>query len=130
MNTKDLIVILLILSVFLWAVFHQLASKYINENEDLKKNIYQFDLYKNRSMDISNIELVISLVAIIHIINFFSKNSLENYFKKRHFLIFESVNFDVSCYIIESHKKLWGYIKISILFMFFIILFTIFFWIF
>ncbi|WP_235831676.1 hypothetical protein [Acinetobacter rongchengensis] len=82
MNKKDLIVILLILSVFLWAVFHQLVSKYINENEDLKKNIYQFDLYKNRSMDISNIELVISLVAIIHIINFFSKNSLENYFKK------------------------------------------------
>ena len=69
MNIKDLIVILLILSIIFWAVFHQIASKYINNNESLKNKIYGGSVYKNKSMDITNIELVITMVTFINIIN-------------------------------------------------------------
>lgn len=82
MNIKDLIVILLILSIIFWAVFHQIASKYINNNESLKNKIYGGSVYKNKSMDITNIELVITMVTFINIINYFSEKSLENFFKK------------------------------------------------
>ena len=51
MNIKDLIVISLILSIIFWAIFHQMASKYINSNEILKKKIFGIDIYKNKSMD-------------------------------------------------------------------------------
>lgn len=46
MNIKDLIVISLILSIIFWAIFHQMASKYINSNEILKKKIFGIDIYK------------------------------------------------------------------------------------
>ena len=68
MNIKDLIVISLILSIIFWAIFHQMASKYINSNEILKKKIFGIDIYKNKSMDISNIELVITAVIMINVI--------------------------------------------------------------
>lgn len=128
MNIKDLIVILLILSIIFWAIFHQMASKYINSNEILKKKIFGIDIYKNKSMDISNIELVITAVIMINVIDFFSRNSLEKFFKKRSFLIFSNINLKTSICIIDHHKKLWYYIKVSIFFMILIIIFTITFW--
>ena len=129
MNIKDLIVILLILSIIFWAVFHQIASKYINNNESLKNKIYGGSVYKNKSMDITNIELVITMVTFINIIKYFSEKSLENFFKKREFLIFNNVNLETSIDIIKSHEKLWFYIKISMFFMILIVFFTICFWI-
>ncbi|QOW50517.1 MULTISPECIES: hypothetical protein [unclassified Acinetobacter] len=129
MNTKDLIVILLILSIFLWAVFHQMASKYINNNEFLKSKIYGGSVYKNKSMDVANIELVITMVTFINFINYFSEKSLENFFKKREFLIFNNVNLETSINIIKNHEKLWFYIKFSLFFMVLIIFFTILFWV-
>ena len=128
MNIKDLIVISLILSIIFWAIFHQMASKYINSNEILKKKIFGIDIYKNKSMDISNIELVITAVIMINVIDFFSRNSLEKFFKNRSFLIFSNINFETSIYIIDHHKKLWYYIKVSMFFMILIIIFTITFW--
>ncbi|MFN3289362.1 MAG: hypothetical protein ACK410_02820 [Acinetobacter sp.] len=128
MNIKDLIVILLILSIIFWAIFHQMASKYINSNEILKKKIFGIDIYKNKSMDISNIELVITVVIMINVIDFFSRNSLEKFFKKRSFLIFSNINLKTSICIIDHHKKLWNYIKVSMFFMILIIIFTITFW--
>ena len=128
MNIKDLIVILLILSIIFWAIFHQMASKYINSNEILKKKIFGIDIYKNKSMDISNIELVITVVIMINVIDFFSRNSLEKFFKKRSFLIFSNINLKTSICIIDHHKKLWYYIKVSMFFMILIIIFTITFW--
>ena len=128
MNIKDLIVILLILSIIFWAIFHQMASKYINSNEILKKKIFGIDIYKNKSMDISNIELVITAVIMINVIDFFSRNSLEKFFKNRSFLIFSNINLITSICIIDHHKKLWYYIKVSMFFMILIIIFTITFW--
>lgn len=122
-------VISLVLIVILWAVFHQLASKYVNTNEDLKKNIYGVDIYKNRSMDVTNIELVITAIMLIHVINFFSENALENFFKKRSYLIFNHLNFESSINIIENHSKLWNYIRFSIILMILMILLTIAFWV-
>ncbi|ENU40088.1 hypothetical protein [Acinetobacter johnsonii] len=128
MNIKDLIVISLILSIIFWAIFHQMASKYINSNEILKKKIFGIDIYKNKSMDISNIELVITAVIMINVIDFFSRNSLEKFFKNRSFLIFSNINLKTSICIIDHHKKLWYYIKVSMFFMILIIIFTITFW--
>lgn len=128
MNIKDLIVILLILSIIFWAIFHQMASKYINSNEILKRKIFGIDIYKNKSMDISNIELVITAVIMINVIDFFSRNSLEKFFKNRSFLIFSNINLKTSICIIDHHKKLWYYIKVSMFFMILIIIFTITFW--
>ena len=128
MNIKDLIVISLILSIIFWAIFHQMASKYINSNEILKKKIFGIDIYKNKSMDISNIELVITAVIMINVIDFFSRNSLEKFFKNRSFLIFSNINLKTSICIIDHHKKLWNYIKVSMFFMILIIIFTITFW--
>ena len=92
MNIKDLIVISLILSIIFWAIFHQMASKYINSNEILKKKIFGINIYKKKSMDISNIELVVTAVMMINVIDFFSRNSLELFLKKRSFLIFSNIN--------------------------------------
>ena len=129
MNTKDLIVILLILSIILWATFHQMASKYINNNDFFKNKIYSGNVYKNKSMDVANIELVITMVTFINFINYFSEKSLENFFKKREFLIFNKVNLETSLNIIKNHEKLCFYIKFSLFFMVLIIFFTILFWV-
>ena len=128
MNIKDLIVISLILSIIFWVIFHQMASKYINSNEILKKKIFGIDIYKKKSMDISNIELVVTAVILINVIDFFSRNSLEIFLKKRSFLIFSNINLKTSICIIDHHKKLWNYIKVSMFFMILIIIFTIIFW--
>lgn len=87
MNIKDLIVILLILSVIFWGVFHQITSKYITHNQSLRNKIYGRSFYKSKSMDITDIELIITLVILINVINYFPGKSLENFFKKKFFNI-------------------------------------------
>jgi hypothetical protein len=106
-----------------------MASKYINNNEIFKNKIYDGSAYKNKSMDTTNIELVIIMVTFINIINYFSEKFLENFFKKRKFLIFNNVTLETSINIIKNHEKLWFYIKISMFFMILIVFFTICFWV-
>ncbi|ENV66672.1 Uncharacterised protein [Acinetobacter junii] len=126
MLLKDLLVIYLLLSVVLWAIFHQLAARYVNSNEGLK-SIFYGNLYKNKSMDVANIEAVILGVTFINIIFFISEKSLENFFKKRK--LFYGLNFNSAIEVIDQHKKIWFYIKSSIFFGFAIVISSIlFFW--
>ncbi|QNX87498.1 hypothetical protein [Acinetobacter seifertii] len=128
MNTKDIIVILLLVSVVLWAIFHQLASKYINKSSSLKRLVYGSDIYINKSLDVSNIESIIVAITMINIIIFFSGEKFSNFFVKRKFLIFSGLNYENCMLVIKDHEKLWFYIKISSFFMIFIVIFSIFFW--
>lgn len=128
MNTKDIIVILLLISVVLWAIFHQLASKYINKSSSLKRLVYGSDIYKDKSLDVANIESIIVAITMINIISFFSGEKFSNFFVKRKFLIFSGLNYENCMLVIKDHEKLWFYIKISSFFMIFIVIFSIFFW--
>ncbi|MEQ1135692.1 hypothetical protein [Acinetobacter seifertii] len=128
MNTKDIIVILLLVSVVLWAIFHQLASKYINKSISLKRLVYGSDIYKNKSLDVSNIESIIVAITLVNIISYFSGEKFSNFFVKRKFLIFSGLNYENCILVIKDHKKLWFYIKVSSFFMIFIVVFSIFFW--
>ncbi|MDC4635254.1 hypothetical protein OHV71_18985 [Acinetobacter baumannii] len=128
MNTKDIIVILLLVSVVLWAIFHQLASRYINKSSSLKRLVYGSDIYKNKSLDVANIESIIFDITLINIISYFSGEKFSNFFAKRKFLIFSGLNYENCILLIKDHKKLWFYIKISSFFMIFIVIFSIFFW--
>ncbi|MEB3796245.1 MULTISPECIES: hypothetical protein [Acinetobacter] len=128
MNTKDIIVILLLVSVVLWAILHQLASKYINKSSSLKRLVYGSHIYKNKSLDVANIESIIVAITMINIISFFSGEKFSNFFVKRKFLIFSGLNYENCMLVIKDHQKLWFYIKISSFFMIFIVIFSIFFW--
>lgn len=127
MNTKDIVVILLLISVVLWAIFHQLASRYINKSISLKRLVYGSDIYKNKSLDVANIESVIVAITLVNIISYFSGEKFSNFFVKRKFLIFSGLNYENCMLVIKNHKKLWFYIKISSFFMIFIVVFSIFF---
>ncbi|EJB8480871.1 hypothetical protein [Acinetobacter baumannii] len=128
MNIKDIIVILLLVSVVLWAIFHQLASRYINKSSSLKRLVYGSDIYKNKSLDVANIESIIFAITLINIISYFSGEKFSNFFAKRKFLIFSGFNYENCMLLIKDHKKLWFYIKNSSFFMIFIVIFSIFFW--
>ncbi|EOR06056.1 hypothetical protein MMP65_01570 [Acinetobacter sp. ANC 3926] len=119
MHVKDLLVIYLLLSVVLWAIFHQLAARYVNRNESLK-SIFYGNLYKNKSMDVVNIEAVILGVTFINIIFFISEKSSENFFKKRK--LFYGLDLDSAMSVVEQHKKLWFYIKLSVFFGFVVVI--------
>jgi hypothetical protein len=126
MLLKDLLVIYLLLSIVLWAIFHQLAARYVNSNEALK-SIFYGNLYKNKSMDVTNIEAIILGVTFVNTIFFISGKSLKNFFEKRK--LFYGLDFRLAMGVIEQHKKLWFYIKLSIFFGFAIIVSSImFFW--
>lgn len=128
MNTKDIVVILLLISVVLWAIFHQLASRYINKSISLKRLVYGSDIYKNKSLDVANIESIIVAITLVNIISYFSGEKFSNFFVKRNFLIFSGLNYENCMLVIKNHKKLWFYIEISSFFMIFIVVFSIFFW--
>lgn len=128
MNTKDIIVILLLVSVVLWAIFHQLASKYINKSSSLKRLVYGSDIYKNKSLDISNIESIIVAITLVNVISYFSGKKFSNFFVKRNFLIFSGLNYENCILVIKDHKKLWFYIKVSSFFMIFIVVFFYILW--
>ncbi|NNP67408.1 hypothetical protein [Acinetobacter sp. Ac_5812] len=113
MLIKDLLVIYLLLSVVLWATFHQLAARYLNRNEALK-SIFYGNLYKNKSMDVTNIEAVILGVTFVSTILLFSEKSLKKFFEKRK--LFYSLDFNSAMSVVEQHKKLWFYIKLSVFF--------------
>lgn len=113
MLIKDLLVIYLLLSVVLWAIFHQLAARYVNRNESLK-SIFYGNLYKNKSMDVANIEAVILSVIFVNIISLFSEKSLKKFFEKRK--LFYGLDFNSAISVVQQHKKLWFYIKLSIFF--------------
>lgn len=113
MLIKDLLVIYLLLSVVLWAIFHQLAARYVNRNESLK-SIFYGNLYKNKSMDVANIEAVILSVTFVNIIFLFSEKSLKIFFENRK--LFYGLDFNSAMSVVEQHKKLWFYIKLSIFF--------------
>lgn len=128
MNIKDIVVILLLVSVVLWAIFHQLASRYINKSSSLKRLVYGSDIYKNKSLDVANIESIIVGITLINLISYFSGKRFPNFFTKRKFLMFNGFTYENCILVIKDHKKLWFYIKISSFFMIFIVVFSIFFW--
>lgn len=113
MLIKDLLVIYLLLSVVLWAIFHQFSARYVNRNEALK-SIFYGSLYKNKSMDVTNIEAVILSVTFVNIISLFSEKSLKIFFENRK--LFYGLDFNSAMSVVEQHKKLWFYIKLSIFF--------------
>ncbi|PKF34082.1 hypothetical protein [Acinetobacter proteolyticus] len=113
MLIKDLLVIYLLLSVVLWAIFHQFSARYVNRNEALK-SIFYGSLYKNKSMDVANIEAVILSVTFVNIISLFSEKSLKIFFENRK--LFYGLDFNSAMSVVEQHKKLWFYIKLSIFF--------------
>ncbi|MCH7294846.1 hypothetical protein [Acinetobacter higginsii] len=115
MLIKDLLLIYLLLSVVLWAIFYQFSARYVNRNEALK-SIFYGNLYKNKSMDVANIEAVILGVTFINTIFFFSEKSLKNFFEKRK--LFYGLDFNSAMSVVEQHKKLWFYIKLSVFFWF------------
>ena len=119
MLIKDLLVIHLLLSVVLWAIFHQFSARYVNRNEDLK-GIFYGNLYKNKSMDVANIEAVILSVTFVNTIFLFSEKSLKNFFEKRK--LFYGLDFNSAMNVVEQHKKLWFYIKLSVFFGFAIVI--------
>ncbi|OEC92592.1 hypothetical protein [Acinetobacter sp. YK3] len=126
MYLKDLLVIYLLLSVVLWAIFHQLAARYVNSNEALK-SIFYGSLYKNKSMDVANIEAVILGVTFVNINFFISEKSLKKFFEKRK--LFYGLDFKSAIEVVEQHKKIWFYIKLSMFFGFAIVISSImFFW--
>ena len=126
MYVKDLLVIYLLLSIVLWAIFHQLAARYVNSNDALK-SIFYGNLYKNKSMDVANIEAVILGITFVNIIFFISEKSLKKFFEKRK--LFYGLDFKSAIEVIEQHKKIWFYIKLSMFFGFAIVISSIlFFW--
>ncbi|WP_050560495.1 hypothetical protein [Acinetobacter dispersus] len=80
---KDYLVIGFILCLILFGVFHQLASRIIVKSPDLRKNLYGFDLFENRAMDIPNIQAIMSVITVINIQYFlYAKNNPEYIFLK------------------------------------------------
>ncbi|CAA0256533.1 hypothetical protein R5C08_16835 [Acinetobacter baumannii] len=116
MNTKDIIVILLLVSVVLWAIFHQLASRYINKLSSLKRLVYGSDIYKNKSLDVANIESIIFDITLINIISYFSGEKFSNFFAKRKFLIFSGLNYE-NCMLLKKIIKNYGFILRSLHFL-------------
>ncbi|MBJ8484788.1 MULTISPECIES: hypothetical protein [Acinetobacter] len=119
MLIKDLLVIYLLLSVVVWAIFHQLAARYVNRNEALK-SIFYGGLYKSKSMDVANIEAVILGVIFINTIFLFSEKSLKRFLKKRK--LFYGLDLNSAKSVVEQHKKLWFYIQLSVFFGFTIVI--------
>lgn len=113
MVSQDFIVIFLLLSILLWAIFHQLASKYIINSAELKKTLYGTDLYKNRSIDLMNIETSILAIIFINTVYIFSKGKFSSIFDNHRFLFHYKINSESALNIVKNHKRLWTYIKIS-----------------
>ncbi|OBY75695.1 hypothetical protein [Acinetobacter gyllenbergii] len=118
MLIKKLLMIYLIISIVLWAIFHQLASRYVNKNEDLK-SIFYGDLYKNKKINVANIETIILAIIFVNTIFWFSYKNLKNFFEERR--LFYGLDFKSAMVVIEQHKKLWSYVKLSMFFGFVIV---------
>lgn len=80
MSIKDYLVIGFILCLVFFGVFHQLASRIIVKSSDLRKNLYGFDLFKNKSIDIPNIQAVMSVITVINIQYFYMQKIILNIF--------------------------------------------------
>ncbi|WP_332604556.1 hypothetical protein [Acinetobacter sp. ESBL14] len=118
MLIKKLLMIYLIISIVLWAIFHQLASRYVNKNEDLK-SIFYGDLYKNKKINVANIETIILAIIFVNTIFWFSYKNLKIFFEERR--LFYGLDFKSAMVVIEQHKKLWSYVKLSMFFGFVIV---------
>ena len=83
MSVKDYLVIGFIFCLIFFGVFHQLASRIIVKSSELRKILYGFDLFKNKSIDIPNIQAVMSVITVINIQYFlYAKNNPEYIFLK------------------------------------------------
>lgn len=122
MSVEDCLVIGFILCMILFGVFHQLASRIIVKSPDLRENLYGFDLFKNKTMDIPNIQAVMSVITVINIQYFlYAKNNPEYiFFRKRKHLIFPVLNTETVIYIVKKYKKLNFYILLQGFFWYFI----------
>ncbi|WP_278492525.1 hypothetical protein [Acinetobacter gyllenbergii] len=90
----------------------------MNKNEDLK-SIFYGDLYKNKKINIANIETIILAIIFVNTIFWFSYKNLKNFFEERR--LFYGLDFKFAMVVIEQHKKLWFYVKLSIFFGFVIV---------
>ncbi|KJV38139.1 hypothetical protein VH98_10465 [Acinetobacter brisouii] len=111
-------IILIFISIILFAIFHQLASRSIINSSELRRLLYGFDLYENRSMDISNIQSIIIVIIVINMqyIFYAKKHGRSSLFEKRKVILFSNLNSEIAFFIVQEYKKLWIYIKWSIVF--------------
>lgn len=115
MVIKDFLVIGFFLCIILFAVFHQLASRIILKSPDLMMALYGFDVYKNKSVDISNMQAIMSVITVINLqYRFFAKNN-PNYifFKRRRHPLFPNLDTKNAIYIVKKYKKLNYYVNLQ-----------------
>ncbi|MCH7303789.1 hypothetical protein MMP74_05190 [Acinetobacter sp. NIPH 1869] len=129
MSVKDYLVIGFILCLVIFGVFHQLASRIIVRSPDLRKNLYGFDLFENRAMDIPNIQAIMSVITVINIQYFlYAKNNPEYiFFKRRKHPLFPALDTKAAIYIVRNYRKLNLYIIFQGIFGVFFLLFGVFF---
>lgn len=129
MSVKDYLVIGFILCLVFFGVFHQLASIIIVKSSDLRKNLYGFDLFENKSMDIPNIQAIMSVITVINIQYFlYAKNNPEYiFFKRRKHPLFPALDTKSAIYIVKNYRKLNLYIVFQGVFGLLFLLFGVFF---
>ncbi|OEC92593.1 hypothetical protein [Acinetobacter sp. YK3] len=129
MSVKDYLVIGFILCLIFFGVFHQLASRIIVKSSELRKSLYGFDLFKNKSMDIPNIQAVMSVITVINIQYFlYAKNNPEYiFFKRRKHPLFTALDTKAAVYIVRNYRKLNFYIILQGVFGVLFLLFGVFF---
>lgn len=127
MSIKDYLVIGFIFCLIFFGVFHQLASRIIVKSPDLRKSLYGIDLFKNKSMDIPNIQAIMSVITVINIQYFlYAKNNPEFiFFKRRKHPLFPALDTKAAIYIVKNYNKLNMYIILQGLFGVFFLLFGI-----
>lgn len=78
-NIQDIFVILILISILFFCIFHQLASKEITRSKKLRERLYGCDLYENKRMDISNIQAIITALIIISGQEFLNRKKIKNF---------------------------------------------------
>lgn len=131
MSIKDYLVIGFILCLVFFGVYHQLASRIIVKSSDLRTSLYGFDLFKNKSMDIPNIQAIMSVITVINIQYFlYAKNNPEYiFFRKRKHPLFPALDTKAAINIVKNYRKLNLYIifqgVFGVMFLIFGILFIV-----
>lgn len=74
MNIKDYLVLSSIICIIFFAIIHQLASRIITKSPDLRGKLYEVDLFEKKSIDIPNIQAIMSVVTVVNIQYFLYAN--------------------------------------------------------
>ncbi|RKG36732.1 hypothetical protein [Acinetobacter rongchengensis] len=118
MSVKDYLVLSSIICIIFFAIFHQLASRIITKSPDLRGKLYGFDFFEKRSIDIPNIQAIMSVVTVVNIQYFLyaKKNPKYVFFKNRKHPLFPNLDTSVAIYIVNKYKKLNLYISLQAIF--------------